>query len=202
MKQLKIKDIRGIDITSGQIMSRVTATGKMDEPSIGKYKVVIPKCINSDGTLSLSDMAEEEVRVIPDAKRLTKPGDIVMKLSTPYSAAMIDEDSSGCLVPSFCAIVTCCNPEIDTEYLLAFLNSETCKAQLRNQVAGAVMTVLSVGKIKEAIMPIPDMNRQLQIAEEFRESQRKLQVIRDIMALTEKRNDIVFKDLVKENERF
>ncbi len=200
MKQLRIKDIKGIRVISGQIMSRVTASTKNGEESIGTYKVIIPKCINSDGTLTLADMAEEELKTVPDEKRVTKAGDIVMKLSTPYSAAMIDKSSEGCLVPSFCAIVKCSDPDIDPDYLLAFINSELCKDQLKRQVAGAVMTVLSVGKVSDVLIPVPSIEKQKQVAAEYMESQRKLMVIREIMALTEKRNDVVFKDLVKEDE--
>ena len=188
-----------IQLIGGQIMSRVTANVDKGEEGLRSVKVVIPKAIHQDGTIDAKEMPEELLKTEPDSKKIVKKGDIVMKLSTPYDAAIVDEDSEGGIVPSFCAIVKH-GKDIDPGYLLAFLNSEYCKDQLRLQVTGSVMTVLSVGKIANIMFPLPSLTEQKEIGDAFFGTQNKLKLIRQIAELENKKNDITFRDLVKKYE--
>ncbi len=195
MKKAKIKDIESIVIHTGQIMSRVVVGKEENVESKAKVKVLIPKAINPDGTISLDQMPEEYLKVLPDKRRLVEIEDIVMKLSPPYDAAIVEENVEGVLAPSFCAIIKCTGAEVLPRYLLAFLNSELCKEQLRQQVAGVTMPMLSMGKIGEVEMPIPSLGIQRKVEEGYRKSQKQLELLREITELTRKRNDAIFREI-------
>lgn len=186
----------GVKIIGGQIMTRVTANTEKGDEVIETRKVLVPKCIHSDGTITAEDMPEEALKVSADPKKLTQAGDIVMKLSTPYDAGLVTAETEGAIVPSFCAILKSDN-SVNQDYLLAFLNSSACKDQLRMQVSGAVMTVLSVGKIGNVDVPVPSENEQHAIGGRFVETANRLAVLQKIAALEAKRNDIVFKEMIK-----
>lgn len=198
MLRKKINELL-IEVVGGQIMSRVTANEKAGDPIIEKRKVVVPKSICSDGSINVGDMAEENLKVPADEKKLTREGDIVIKLSTPYDAALITSETAGSIVPSFCAVIRN-NSEMDSNYLLAFLNSSYCKEQLKMQVAGAVMTILSVGKIKNVEVPILQPWEQEEIGKGFIESQKKIAIVRRILELEEKKNDAIFAEMVRNND--
>ncbi|MBQ0146074.1 MAG: restriction endonuclease subunit S [Lachnospiraceae bacterium] len=187
----------GIEIAGGQIMGRVTAQAAGEE-TIEKRKVLIPKCINGDGTINVSEMPEEGLKTLVDKKKMTEAGDIVIKLSTPYDAALVTQESAGAVVPSFCAIIKSTGT-LEPSYLLAFLNSSYCKDQLKMQVAGSVMTVLSVGKIKGVHIPVPSSNEQKEIGAHYLATQEKLKIVQKIVELESKRNDVIFKEMVKSN---
>ena len=189
----------GLEIIGGQIMTRLAIKDGSDEEPVEVRKVVIPKCIRADGSIDVTEMPEESLRATPDPKRLTVPGDIVIKLSTPYDAAYVNEEGAGCIVPSFCAIIKSAG-HLDLEYLLAFLNSATCKNQLKQQVAGSTMAMLSVGKIKNVMIPVPSPERQREIGSQFLETHRKVHLLEQIIRLEQKKNDIFFRDMVKEYE--
>lgn len=192
-----LKDLK-IDVIGGQIMSRVAC--KSEEDQIAETRrVIIAKAIGSDGNIDVNELATENLKTVADSKRLTKVGDIVMKLSTPYDAAIITEETADCLVPSFCAIVRC-RENIDTNYLLAFLNSSSCKNQLKLQVAGSPITILSVGKISNISMPVPELDEQRKIGANYTKVQEKLRIVKQIVELEAKRNDIVFREMVKNYE--
>ena len=199
--QMTLKDC-GIRITSGQIMSRVSTKNEKfsklapnsQDYSVAVKRVLIPKAINPDGSIDSTILPEEQLITDIDESKLTKNGLIVMKLSTPYDAGIVDEKSAGCVVPSFCALVMSSNI-IDTRYLLAFLNSASCKEQLKKIVAGSVITVLSVGKISGISIPVISMPEQIAIGKRFMEIQEKRKVINEIIRLESKRNDILFKNL-------
>ena len=185
-----------VAVVGGQIMSRVTANPDAGDEVVETRKVLIPKSINSDGSIDVSVMPEEHLKVCADPKKISEAGDIVMKLSPPYDAGLVTKTSQGCIVPSFCAIIKP-SSEVDVQYLLAFMNSTLCKNQLQSQVSGSVMTVLSVGKVKNVNIPTPPIEEQRRIGQRFMESQRKLSIIRQIALLESKRNDIVFRELEK-----
>lgn len=184
-----------VDITSGQIMTRVTAKDDTDS-SVGTWKVVIPKAITSDGFISIEDMPEERLKAEPPVDRITRVGDIVIKLSTPFDSAIITEETAGCVVPSFCAIIRS-NGILNIDYLRAYLASKYCKDQMKAKVAGAVMSILSIGKIKSIDIPVPSIEVQREIGERYKNVQEKILIMNQIISLENKRNDVVFQELVK-----
>lgn len=184
-----------VEITSGQIMTRLTAKDDESE-SIGTWKVVIPKAITSDGFISIEDMPEEKLKSEPPKDRITKVDDIVIKLSTPFDSAIVTEETAGCLVPSFCAIIRN-NGNLNLDYLRSYLASKYCKEQLKSRVTGAVMSILSIGKIKSIDIPVPNLDEQKRIGERYRSVQEKIAIMNQIISLENKRNDVVFQELVK-----
>lgn len=187
----------GVQIYSGQIMSRLTAGESSGNEVTVVRRVVVPKCIRADGSIDSDELPEEQLHTDADPKRLTACGDIVMKLSTPYDAAMVGEEDVGCIVPSFCAIIKS-SGVLNADYLLAFLNSSTCKSQIKVLVAGAAMAMLSVGKIKSIRIPVPEPQIQHAIGGTFMETQHRLYILDQIMRLEQKKNNVYFRDLVNQ----
>lgn len=184
-----------VEITSGQIMSRVTVNTERGEQTIEKKRVIIPKAI-VEGLVNSDELPLEELATHVDEHRVVRPGDIVMKLSTPYDAAIITEKEDGCLVPSFCAIIRN-GKELDTNYLLAFLNSDLCKESLKMKVVGTVMTILSIGKIKEVCIPVPPMDEQVKIGADYIKIRDNLVLIKQICILEKKKLDMKFIGMVE-----
>lgn len=195
LNTVKLNDERVSTIIGGQIMTRLTAKEESGDLVIEERRVMIPKCILSDGTIDIDGLPIEKLKSIADEKKITKLGDIVIKLSTPYDSAIITEDAVGCLVPSFCAIIRC--NKISKEYLQAFLSTAGCKNQLKNQVAGSVMTILSVGKLGNVDVPNVDAVTQNEIGRRYIKTQEKMATLKRIIELEAKRNDIIFRELEK-----
>ncbi len=190
----KVKMSEVMSIASGQIMSRVVADEKYGGDAIGTCRVIVPKAILSDGTIDLNEIQEEKIRLEIDPKRLTKVGDIVIKLSTPYDSAIITEETAGCVIPSFCALIEN-NDRVDKNYLQAFLSSNNCKEQLKKQVAGATVAILSIGKVREVFIPLPDMSEQVEIGNAYVNTQKKLVALKQIVNLETKKLDLIFRNL-------
>lgn len=189
----------GVEMAGGQIMSRITVPDDQT-PVVETRRVIVPKSIRGDGFLDGKLLPEEKLKVAASPKYLTKAGDIVMKLSTPYDAAVVEETEAGCVVPSFCAIIR--SPgELDAGYLLAFLNSSACKDQLKDMVAGAVMAMLSVGKIRSLVVPVPAMECQQAVGRQFRDNQGRLRIVSEISELETLKNDITFRELERMHDQ-
>ena len=178
-----------MNIIGGQITSRVEAKDISDKYET--IKVLVPKAI-SNGKVSKDDLGTIDVKNDVDPKRITREGDIVMKLSTPYDACIITKEDEGLLVPSFCAIINNVPEYIDKAYLLAYLNSKACLRQIKGIVTGSAIAILSVGQIKKISIPVPDMKIQEEIARTHMEGIEKVKLLEKIVKLEKELLDSKF----------
>lgn len=181
VNKILIGNINGLNIIGGQIISRIEA--KNISEKYDTMKVLVPKAI-SNGRVNKEELAEVDVKIDVDPKRITRAGDIVMKLSTPYDACLITKEDEGLLVPSFCAIVNNIPEDmILKEYLLSFLNSKACLMQIKTIVTGSTMSILSVGQIKKISVPVPVLFTQDEIGDRYLQEMEKIRLLERIVKL-------------------
>lgn len=189
--QIKLSDVKGLVFIGGQITSRIEANEKKNEIAIGKVQVIPPKAIKA-GRIVQDELYELEYKSDFDDKKLTKAGDIVVKLSSPYDAAYITEEDEGLLITSFCIIIRNTSKKLMSEYLAAFLNSEVYLKQVMDMVSGAAVPMLTMGKIKDVMVREMELEDQRQVAEYFQNISLKEEVMAQIIALEkEKLNSVL-----------
>lgn len=185
-----------ISITGGQIVNRVQVNkDKGDEVVDRGRKVIVPKTINN-GVIDDDNIDVMDLKAIPDENKLTKEGDIIVKLSKPYGAAMIDKEHEGMLITSFCAVIRDVKG-IDPGYLVAYLNSDLADEKLSASVAGTTMTILSNGKICDLDIPVPDINKQKEISEFYRQSSLNKILFKKISKLESEKLSALIEELEK-----
>lgn len=180
LKKVLIKDIENLNIIGGQITSRIEA--KLDSNKIGEIKVLTPKAIQN-GSCNHKDLGLLNISQEADSKKVTKLGDIVIKLSTPYDACIIKEEDEGLLVPSFCAIINNIPDYISKDYLLAFLNSKVYQNQIKNLLIGQNLPILSIGQIKKVELPLPSIDIQEDIGNTYKGTLDKIKLLEKIISL-------------------
>lgn len=180
IKKALISDFTTMNIVGGQITSRIEVKEKDDK--YATMKVLVPKAI-SNGMVHKEELGNIDVKCCMDSKRITKEGDIVIKLSTPYDACIITKEDEGLLVPSFCAIINNVPESINKEYFLAYINSNACLMQIKSLVTGSTIAILSVGQIKKITIPVPDIETQKEIADVYVKSIEKVQLLEKITKL-------------------
>lgn len=186
-----IKDIKGLEIIGGQITKRLEADESKGDVALGNIKVLAPKAIKG-GKIDNNELYELNYVTEPDEKKLTKEGDIILKLSTPYDAAIVRKENVGILVTSFCAIIRNNEVILDNEYLAAFLNSDVYLKQAQAVTSGATMPILSIGKVKDMTIPVPSKEEQAEIGEYYTNLTERKALMEQIFALeTEKLNSII-----------
>ena len=213
-------ELYNAEITGGQILDRLKPE-KNPQSEIRECLVLSPKTINSAGLIDIETLKDSRVNIaidaLPkqhrDASKIAVKGDIVLKLCTPYDAALITEEvidaikddpaalntqeGIGCLVPSFCCKIKV-PYDIDSRFFLAFLNSDYCKSQFKAMTEDRAIALLSINKIKSLEMPpLPSLDKQEQIGLQYTANQKKLQLMEEIKELIIKRNDILFRELRK-----
>ena len=143
-------------VTAGQIMTRVTADKDAGEQVVESVKVLVPKAIVS-GVIVKEDLGDAELGKQIDEEKYTHEGAVVIKLSTPYDAAYVNEENAGIAIPSFCAAIRITdNDKVDARYLTAFLNSSYVRDELTAKVVGSARPMIKITDIRA--LEIPELN--------------------------------------------
>lgn len=183
-------------IIGGQILSRVTADPKHnDKPIRLKFPTIVAKTINA-GIVDDDNIVYNDYKKEIDEKRLTKEGDIVIKLTTPHCAALIDKEHEGLLVSSFCSIIRDVEG-IDKNYYVAFLNSEVAERQFEalNPTTN-VMRVITISAIEKLEIPAARESKMKQIGNYFINHSKKKILFDKIIKLEEEKLSSYYKELI------
>ncbi len=175
-------NIKGIgNLIGGQIINRVEA--KRDDFEFGEIKILAPKAI-TNGVIDHSSLTSLKIKTMPDEKKLTKEGDIVLKLSQPYEAAYINKDDEGLLVTSFCIILrNIQKDEISPNFILTFINSELYKEQVLELTSGASVPLLTKGLIEKITLDVPTIIAQSIIVGKSDSIKRKEALFNEVIKL-------------------
>ena len=159
----KTIDELGLNVIGGQSVARLAADKNRGESGT-KIGTIVAKTVKS-GYLSREDIVENEYKAQPDSKRITRTGDIVVKLTQPIGACLISKEEEGLVVSSFCAIINgFAGKDIDSRYLAAYLNSSLGAHQIASLMGGSTVQTISVRNLKEMPIPFPKTKeRQVEI---------------------------------------
>lgn len=188
----KLSDICAV-VTSGQIMSRVSVEADKETDgfeTVGQVKVIAPKAI-SNGRVVQAELTEVTLTKEVDENRITKAGDIVVKLSTPYDAAYIEEESAGLVVTSFCAIISGISEKYQPEFLAAYLNIPSVRETLRRSTSGLNVPLLRVNDLKALQIPDVDLEVQKAAVKVLKLNQKKRRLLTELLIQCDKLEESV-----------
>ena len=192
IKIVKLGDISSI--TTGQVIKRKEARpGDVDAI---QYRILTLKSFDEDGFLVKEELdsfkASEEI----ESKYITSKGDIVVRLSMPFTSITIDEESEGILIPSlFVAIRVNCN-DILPSYLSLYLNSNKMKKQYIREARGSAIQILKTSAFKEFEIMIPDMSIQEQAVTLNELMMREKRLLQLLIKENNKRNQIILEKMI------
>lgn len=123
-------------IRTGVVTTRKKA--RDNEPVIYKYKLLNLKCAATAGYLDLQ--YAETLGTVESLKPeyFTQMGDILVRLSAPYTAIMITREKwCGYLVPSHFAIIRVDDTVASPEYILWLLKRDSTKQKILQNISGS-----------------------------------------------------------------
>ena len=108
-------------VRSGLVLSRKQANG----PSPYRYPLLTLKSIRPDSYIALDELDWYNAVEPLKPEYLTHVGDIIVRLSIPYTAVLIDENTEGMVIPSSFTIIRANRNHILPEYLFWLLNQSS-----------------------------------------------------------------------------
>lgn len=113
-------------VRSGLVLSRKQAKRK---PS-WRYSSLNLRSINAAGGIEKDMLDVFDASEQLNAEYLTQPGDIIVRLSAPYTAVLIDRDTSGYIISSNFAIIRTDVGKLLPEYLFWLLNTAESRKRI------------------------------------------------------------------------
>ena len=162
------------------------------------YKLLNLRSVNQLGFIEkncLDDfMSTEKI----DDKYLARTGDIVIRLSTPFTAAVIDQDSQGAIITSLFAILRLTTHEVIPDYVAMYLNSEVMKKQYLKDASGSALQMIKTSAIKEYSIKIPTVNKQRQFIQINKLFIRESILLEELIENKKRYNKIMMNKLMEE----
>ena len=125
------------------------------------------KCVAANGVIQVAQTESFVSAEKLNSDFLTRKGDILVRLSSPYTSLLIqDDEECGLLVPSHFAIMRA-NPEIILpEYLLWFLKRESIYQQiLQNSSGSSAFGTISSGFLASLKIRVLPLEKQKMLGE-------------------------------------
>ena len=124
--------------------------------------------------------------------KLTKKGDLLIKLIYPNRIIFIDEKLENFLVPSQMCVIRPDYKKVDAEFLKWYLESDMGKKEIELDITGSSIQKISVASLKKLEVPLINLEKQKAIADLIKLWNKEKSIMKDIM----KQKDILYENLI------
>ena len=159
----------------------VTARKKKDISSlrIYEYRLLNLKCIASEGYIEKAYIEPYELSEELKGDYLTRMGDILVRLSAPYTAVLIDQPAlCGIVVPSHFAIVRVDDRYAVPEYIFWSLRRDKNRlTMMQNSSGSSAFGTISSGLIASLPITLLPLHEQQIIGDLLRLSEREQELL-------------------------
>lgn len=150
-------------VTTGLVVKRKQAEFAKD--ILKTYQMLTLKSFDQDGWLNTEELEIFESTEILDDKYLTQEGDVILRLSYPNTAIVIDRAHQGFLIPSLFAVIRLETSILLPEYLSIYLNSDKMKRFYAKSAIGSAIQIIKTSMVKDLILKVPSLQRQQRVVE-------------------------------------
>ncbi|WP_374718038.1 restriction endonuclease subunit S [Neobacillus sp.] len=146
------------EIKTGLVLSRKKA--EIEFAAKATYNLLSLKNISEDGTILNESFDEFISNEVLEEHYFTKEGDVLIRLSQPYTAVYIDKEQTGLLVPSYFAIIKVDEKKVLPQYVAWYLNTPNVKKELERSQAGSRIPSTNQHTIKKIPIVLPPISKQ------------------------------------------
>lgn len=160
-KRLRLDDL--VSVKTGLVLARKQAKHPSDV--IAKYRQLNLKAIDSKGYIDENNLEEFCANERLKAEYLTQPGDVIVRLTTPYTAVLIDEEFAGMVIPSHFIVIRTRGKKILPEYLYWLLNTDKVKSSLLQNVSSIMIGTVKPASYAEMEIELLTLEEQRKISD-------------------------------------
>lgn len=194
---MKLSDIA--EIKTGLVLARKAADS--EEAAALKYKQLNLKCIQENGVIDIAAMdvffSVEELGY----SYLTHSGDVIVRLSAPYTAVLITEQTQGFVVSSHFCMIRVREEKGVPEYLTWLLNSQMVKAQIAKNSTGVTYASIKPSFYSDLEIKALKVEEQKKIALIYSTGQKEIALLDELKEHKERLYQTVLKNLYNKKKR-
>lgn len=151
------------DVCTGLTLMRKKADANSKDTH--NYGMLTLKSFEPKGQLNEDELDIFFSKEKLDDKYLTTKGDVIIRLTTPYTAICITDNQEGWAIPSNFAIIRLKEPKFISEFVALFLNSESIEKKFFKSSISATIPLIKTTHLKNIDIPEKSLGIQKSIVE-------------------------------------
>lgn len=172
-----------VSVKTGLVLARKQA--KPASTAIAEYRQLNLKAINANGYIDACYLEKFYASERLKAEYLTQPGDIVVRLTSPYTAVLIDEQLSGVVISSNFVVIRTRGKKVLPEYLYWLLNTEKVKASIPLNVGSTMIGAIKPSFYAEMEIELLTLEEQRKISEMNMLAKKEIHLLERLMGQKE-----------------
>ena len=184
-------------VRSGLVLARKQARGRTEY----RYPLLNLKCIHPNGYIdtALCEMFDSVEYLNPEY--LTHKGDVVIRLTVPYTAVLITDELEGYVIPSSFVVVRTDRSIVLPEYLLWLLNSQQVKQHIYESAVSNMLGAVKPRYFTEFEMEQISISHQQILADLNQLAKREAQLLAKLAAEKERYYDHILNQVFTDMKR-
>ncbi len=151
------------EMQTGLVLVRKRADAK--DQDTHKYRMLTLKSFEPQGWINEGEIDMFFSKEKLENKYLTNKGDIIIRLTTPYTAICINDKQEGLVIPSNFAIIRLKGQNFIPEFVALFLNSEIIEKQFFKSSISATIPLIKISHLRDINIPEKTLDMQKKIVE-------------------------------------
>ncbi len=164
-------------VRSGLVLARKQAK----EMTQYGYILLNLRSIRQEGSIDLEQTDIYHAIEPLKTEYLSQPGDIVVRLTTPYTAVLIDETTAGMVIASNFVVIRMESEKLLPEYLFWLLNTQEVKRQIYENATSNMLGAVKAKFLAEFELIVPSLDAQNKIAKLNQLSKRESQLLGELI---------------------
>lgn len=184
-------------VRSGLVLARKQARGRTEY----RYPLLNLKCIHPNGYIdnALCEIFDSVEYLNPEY--LTHKGDVVIRLTVPYTAVLITDELEGYVIPSSFVVVRTDRSIVLPEYLLWLLNSQQVKQRIYESAVSNMLGAVKPRYFAEFEMEQISISHQQILADLNQLAKREAQLLAKLAAEKERLYDHILNQVFTDMKR-
>ena len=171
---MKLQDLA--TVRSGLVLSRKQAKEPVGYP----YRSINLRAIQPDALINLSEVDVYQAKEPLKPEYLSQIGDIIVRLTAPYTAVLVDETTEGMVISSNFVVIRIESEKLLPEYLFWLLNTQSVKRDIYENATSNMLGAVNakfLAEIEIALLPIAE---QQKLAQLYLTSRREIRLLREL----------------------
>lgn len=177
---MKLQELASV--RSGLVLSRKQSKGSTDY----RYPLINLRCVQQGGDIDLNEIDIYEAREPLKEEYLSQKGDIVVRLTAPYTAVLIDDTTLGMVISSNFVVVRIEDKRLLPEYLFWFLNTQKMKRKIYENATSNMLGAVKAKFLVNLELTILPLKEQQKIACLNLLAKKESQLLKELVAEKEK----------------
>ena len=156
------------------------------EPTPYCYNLLTLRSIHPDGSIAQEDLSVFHASEPLKAEYLTQPGDIIVRLTTPYTAILIDSTTTGLIVSSNFMIIRIESNALLPDYLFWLLNTPAVKRRIYTSTTSNVLSAVKASFFTQFQFHVPPISQQERIGQIHKLARRETALLHHLAEEKEK----------------